>query len=133
MPRASIRWSWPTIPPRTSLLVSVPSKINQGGNSKFETYDYPGEYDSRDEGEFYSKRRMEEEEAPHKVASGVSHGRTFVAGFRFNVSDSERQDQDGTYVLTAVTHDAFEGAGISDPGGSGSSYSNSFSCIPVAV
>lgn len=119
--------------PTTSLLVSVPSKINQGGNTKFETYDYPGEYDTRDEGDFYTKRRIEEEEAPHKIVNGVSHARTFTAGFRFTVTDSERQDQDGTYVLTSVTHDAFEGAGISDPGGSGSSYSNSFTCIPVAV
>src|SRR5260370_14808653 len=46
--------------PSTSLLVPVPSKINQGGNSKFETYDYPGEYDTPDEGDFYSHRRIKQ-------------------------------------------------------------------------
>src|SRR5260370_32526286 len=119
--------------PSTSLLVPVPSKINQGGNSKFETYDYPGEYDTRDEGDFYAHRRIEEEEVPHAVVDGVNSARTFTAGFGFTVTESQRSDQDGTYVLTSVNHSAFEGAGISDPGGSGSSYSNSFTCIPVAV
>ncbi|MHB8501935.1 MAG: type VI secretion system Vgr family protein [Candidatus Acidiferrales bacterium] len=119
--------------PSTSLLVPVPSKIDQGGNTKFETYDYPGEYDSREEGDFYAHRRIEEEEVPHIVVDGVSHARTFTAGFRFDVTDSDRKDQDGTYVLSSVTHSAFEGAGISDPGGSGSNYSNSFTCIPIAA
>src|SRR5271169_88051 len=119
--------------PSTSLLVPVPSKIDQGGNSKLETYDYPGVYDSREEGEFYANRRIEEEEVPHAVVDGVGRARTFTAGFRFDVTNSDRKDQDGTYVLTSVTHSAFEGAGISDPSGSGSTYSNSFTCIPVAV
>jgi type VI secretion system secreted protein VgrG len=119
--------------PSTSLLVPVPSKINQGGNTKFETYDYPGEYDSREEGDFYAHRRIEEEEVPHSEVEGVSRGRTFTAGFRFDVTNSERKDQDGTYVLTSVTHTIFEGAGISDPDGATSTYTNSFTCIPVAV
>jgi type VI secretion system secreted protein VgrG len=119
--------------PTTTLLVSVPSQINQGGNTKFETYDYPGEYETRDEGEFYARRRMEEEEAPHTVVNGVSQCRTLTSGFRFTVTDSERKDQDGTYLLTSVSHSAFEGAGLSDPGGSGSSYTNSFVCIPIDV
>src|SRR5260370_26699281 len=119
--------------PSTSLLVSAASKINQGGNTRFETYDYPGEYDTRDEGEFYVHRRIEEEEAPHTIVNGVSRGRTFIAGFRITLTYSDRQEQDGTYLLTSVTHSAFEGAGISDPGGSGSSYTNNFTCIPIAV
>lgn len=119
--------------PSTSLLVPVPSKINQGGNTKFETYDYPGEYDSREEGDFYAHRRIEEEEVPHSEVEGVSRARTFTAGFRFDVTNSERKDQDGTYVLTSVTHTIFEGAGISDPDGATSTYTNSFTCIPVAV
>ena len=119
--------------PSTSLLVPVPSKIDQGGNTKFETYDYPGEYDSREEGEFYAHRRIEEEEVPHSVVDGVSRARTFTAGFRFDVTNSDRKDQDGTYVLTSVTHTIFEGAGISDPDGFTATYNNSFTCIPVAV
>ena len=119
--------------PRSNLQASTPSKINQGGNTKFEMYEYPGEYDSLEEGTDYTKRQMEEEEVPHAVIHGVSHCRPFSAGFRFSVSGSERKDQDGTYLLTAVSHMASEGAGLSDPGGSGSDYSNSFVCIPIAV
>ena len=119
--------------PRSNLQASTPSKINQGGNTKYEMYEYPGEYDSLEEGTDYTKRQMEEEEVPHAVIHGVSHCRPFSAGFRFTVSGSERKDQDGTYLLTTVSHMASEGAGLSDPGGSGSDYSNSFVCIPIAV
>ena len=119
--------------PRSNMQASTPSKINQGGNTKYEMYDYPGEYDSLDEGTEYTNRRMEEEEVPHVVINGVSHCRPFSAGFRFSVNGSERKDQDGSYLLTSVSHLATEVAGLSEGGGEGSDYSNSFVCTPIAV
>jgi type VI secretion system secreted protein VgrG len=117
--------------PSNSLLVEVSSKIRQGGNDHFEVFDFPGEYDTRDEGEAYVGARMEEEELPHATAAGESNCRSFVPGFRFDLSESDRDDQNGTYVLTSVTHTAFEAGSFSETGET--SYNNFFSCIPVAV
>jgi type VI secretion system secreted protein VgrG len=117
--------------PSNSLLVEVSSKIKQGGNDKFEVFDFPGEYDTRDEGEAYVGARMEEEELPHATATGESNCRSFVPGFRFDLSESDRDDQNGTYVLTSVTHTAFEAGSFSETGET--SYNNFFSCIRVAV
>ncbi|HEV2522879.1 MAG TPA: type VI secretion system tip protein TssI/VgrG [Candidatus Acidoferrales bacterium] len=114
-----------------SLLISEPSRINQGGNTKFESYDYPGEYETRDEGNHYTRARMEEEEAPHAVVTGTSNCLPLTPGFRVTVSKSQRKDQDGTYLLTSVNHSAFEGVGSSGEGGS--DYTNNFECIPIAV
>lgn len=94
-------------------------------------YDYPGEYDTRQEGETYVAERMEEEELPHISATGESNCRSFVSGFRFDLTESDREDQNGAYVLTSVTHTASETGTFSETGET--SYSNFFTCIPVAV
>src|SRR5260370_2061907 len=83
--------------PSTSLLVPVPSKINQGGNSKFETYYYPGEYDTRDEGDFYAHRRIEEEEVPHAVVAVPTPSLTFPPGFPFTFPKNYRSHHNGHY------------------------------------
>jgi type VI secretion system secreted protein VgrG len=117
--------------PSNSLLVQVASKIKQGGNDRFEVYDFPGEYDTREEGDEYVAARMEEEEVPHVNATGEGNCRSFVPGFRFDLTESDREDQNATYVLTSVTHTAFETGSFSDTGET--SYNNFFTCIPVSV
>jgi len=49
--------------PSTSLLSKIDSVIDQGGNKKYEIYDYPGEYLDRGRGDEVVRLRMEEEEA----------------------------------------------------------------------
>jgi type VI secretion system secreted protein VgrG len=118
--------------PSTSLLVTEKSKIKQRGFTAIEVYDYPGEYDSRSEGENYVRVRMEEEEIPHAVVSGSSDCRSFASGFSFKLQEFEktepgRSDQNGSYVLTKVIHNAFQGGFFADV--VNAEYSNSFICI----
>src|SRR5262245_33141383 len=119
--------------PSNSLLASVDSQITQGSHDKFEIYDYPGEYETRAGGDGWVRVRMEEEAAAHAVIHGAGGCRSFVSGFRFDLSKHFRRDQNGAYVLTSIAHSAqqngFEGAN----GDGTSSYGNSFTCIPHSV
>jgi len=113
--------------PSTNLHAEVLSQISQGGNQKFETYDHPGEYEKRNQGDEWAKRRIEEEEASHATIEGESDVRTFVSGFKFDLTGHERGDQNACFVLTSVTHEGEEGGFYSGSGSvTDSTYKNSF-------
>jgi type VI secretion system secreted protein VgrG len=119
--------------PSTTLLSTVNGRISQGGNNRFEIYDFPGEYEKRGEGDSYAKKRIEEEEAPHLIGSGTSTCRYLAAGFKFELQGFDRRDQNGNYVLTSVSHSGHIG-GSYETGQQGDvHYSNIFKCIPAAV
>jgi len=134
--------------PTTNLLVGVPSTV-KGSETKYETYDYPGEYTKKDQGDKIAKVRMEEQEASHLVIRGDGFCRTFTSGFTFDLSEHYRKDANETYVLVEVHHDASAG----DSYGTGGqflrktkkrlqgeeetetkeAYSNRFTCIPKKI
>jgi type VI secretion system secreted protein VgrG len=121
--------------PSTSLAVNVASTINVGGNGKYEVYDYPGEYLKKAQGEHLAKLRMEEEEAPHVVASGSGTCRAFTPGYKFDLAGHSPQ-MDKCYVLIEVQHMASVGESYSDfnsRGDTEESYSNHFTCMPFDV
>ena len=120
--------------PSTDLGVKEPSIVSVDGNSKYEVYDYPGEYLKKAQGETTAKTRMQEEETTHLLATGSSDCRGFVTGYRFDLEGHPRKDMNKTYVLAEVRHSAT--VGHSYYGGAATSeeqYSNSFSCIPHSV
>lgn len=119
--------------PSSSLLSGSQGRVDQGGNKTWEIYDYPGEYEKRDEGDSYVKVRMDEEETPHDVVTGTSNCRTLIAGFRFDLTEHRRSDQNGTYVLTSVHHTAHEGGTYLGSDDASALYSNVFVAIPFAV
>jgi type VI secretion system secreted protein VgrG len=120
--------------PSTSLAAEVTSQINQGGNQRFEVFDYPGEYEKRGEGDAWVKLRIEEEEAEHSVVTGDSDCRGFISGYKFELYGHERRDQNGSYVLTSLTHTAEEGGFYSGAGStSDSTYSNTFTAIKATI
>jgi type VI secretion system secreted protein VgrG len=119
--------------PSTSLLSSVKSTINQGGNQNYEIFDYPGEYEKKNQGDVQSKLRIEEQELPHEVVHGDGNCRTFSSGFRFELTEHERKDQNTQYVLTDVAHSASSGHFHSRKSDADAAYSNSFTCTPLTV
>jgi type VI secretion system secreted protein VgrG len=122
--------------PTTDLMTNIDTKLQHGGNTKYEVYDYPGEYEKRGDGDTWVRLRMEEQEAAYAVDTGESNCRPFSAGFKFNLTNHNRQDQNGSYVLTSVTHSATEGGTYPGAGGGGEGeglYSNFFTCIPYDV
>lgn len=120
--------------PNTSLMANVQTVAEIGGNTKYEIYDYPGVHINKSEGDTLTKIRMEEEEALHHLATGSGNCRSFASGFKINLDEHSRNDQNGDYLLTEVTHSASVGDSYSGSGkGSSEIYSNHFTCIPSSV
>ena len=120
--------------PSTSLMSNEESIFKVGGNDKYEIYDYPGEYPKKGEGSNRTKIRMQEEEALHLIGAGSGNCRTFIPGYRFDLSGHARSDQNQTYLLTEVQHTASVGASYSGTEGQSEEfYSNHFRCIPYSV
>jgi type VI secretion system secreted protein VgrG len=119
--------------PSTNLMVNEPTVYEVGGNSKFEIYDYPGEYLTKGAGESLARVRMQEEEAEHLVAHGMSQCRMFVSGYKFTLEEHPRKDMNTDYVLTEMQHTAVTDAYPSSRPAEGESYSNTFTCIPLSV
>ncbi|MGH9628372.1 MAG: type VI secretion system Vgr family protein [Bryobacteraceae bacterium] len=119
--------------PSRSLLSAAPTTISDG-DARLEIFEYPGEFDTLAESEQISVLRMEEEEVPHTLASGVGSCREFSAGSRFELVEHPRKDQNGKYVLTSVTHSGNNGEILGlEEAESSAEYSNTFTCIPIAV
>ncbi len=117
--------------PSTSLMTSNPTKLTLKGMSKFELYDYPGEYQVKGAGDAITKIRMEEEEAPYNVVSGASECCTFTPGGKFSLVEHEVAAEKGGYVVTAIQHHASDtsyGSSTDE-----AEYSNTFTCIPDSV
>ena len=120
--------------PRTNLLSTEPTIVTVNKNGGYELYDYPGEYETKSQGQSLAKLRMQEEETPCHAASGASCCRAFSSGFRFDLTDFYRNDVNRSYVLTEVQHIASMGATY----GSGRPaappyYNNQFKCIPYGT
>ena len=120
--------------PNTSLMANVSTVAQIGGNTKYEMYDYPGIHTNKSEGETLAKVRMQEEEAWHHLITGTGNCRSFASGYKFHLDSHSRQDMNGDFVLTEVTHSASVGDSYSGSGGSShETYSNHFVCIPLTV
>jgi type VI secretion system secreted protein VgrG len=110
---------------RTTTVVSMNDK-------KFELYDYPGGYGTKDVGGERSKLRMEEEEAPCDVVRGAGTCCTFTPGGTFTISDHDCQSEVGKqYVVTAVEHWARDVSHTNSD--EPAEYGNTFTCIPDGV
>src|SRR5262245_14825410 len=79
--------------PSTNLAVTVDSALTNSGPMKYEIYDYPGEYGKKADGEALVKIRIEEEEAQSSIISGKSSCRSFSSGFKFDLKEHYRPDQ----------------------------------------
>jgi len=85
-------------------IVSNASIDRQHPASAFEIYDYPGEFDDRDEGEAYAKVRIQELQARHEVLRAQGTVRGACVGSKFQLEDHPRDDQNGRdYLITAVS------------------------------
>ena len=121
--------------PSTSLAANVGSNVTVADNSKYEIYDYPGEYLKKQQGRDLVKIRMEEEEAVHFLMRGAGTCRAFTSGYRFDLVGHYRKDLNKSYVLTELQHMASAGESYRSGAGSalGETYSNNFTCIPHDV
>ena len=98
-------------------------------SERYDLYDFPGNYLTRDLGEQYAKIRLEEQEAQRLILAGTSNCRHFTTGYKFDLEDTTGQGADGTYVLLSVAHSASATSYRSD-GIEPFIYENQFRAIP---
>lgn len=121
--------------PSNSLLTSAETVINLPGNTRYEVFDFPGDYVETGSGQTYTDTRMEEDEAQHNLVTGTSTCKSFFPGCWFELKEHEIAAENGQYVLTSVQHSARNASDASDDGMSGGAdeYLNSFRCMPRSV
>lgn len=97
-------------------------------------YDYPGDYEEPDRGKTVKQIRMEELVVQRKRGSGMTGCPRLIPGHKFTMDNHPRGSFNQGYLITSLSHSGEEPQVLEEEAGNeGSSYSNSFSCIPVDV
>ena len=115
--------------PNTSLFSTI---SGPGYVSSFENYDYPGNYQSKDDGDRYARLREEEREVCLVTVRGRSNCMGFECGYKFTLSEHFRDAANIDYSLIALSHrgqNASYRSGHTDP----FEYSNEFEAISNSV
>ena len=119
--------------PRLNLKGEAQAK-NDG---KLEAYDYPGEYDTSDEGNGLAKVRLEEIQAGRQIGMGHSDCRRFIPGYRFKLDQHPRPDLNKECLIVHVSHAGSQpqvlGADGAANGSDDAMYQNQFECIHADV
>ncbi len=120
--------------PQTGLMSQVNTVVKLDGNSKYEFYDFPGEYEKKGDGDGDTKIRMEEEEVPYNMIKGGSICRSFGPGGKFKIKKHHSASESGKgYSIISTMHSASVGSTYESGGSGGFTYQNSFTCIPDSV
>lgn len=121
--------------PSSPLDTQTNSRVKIGNNTKFEVYDYPGEYEHKGDGQSDTNSRMEAAESRYDTVTGQSLCRSFSPGYKFTLKKHAAGSEQGKkFVITAVQHAANIGASYETGGQTaGAIYTNSFRCLPDAV
>jgi type VI secretion system secreted protein VgrG len=107
-------------------------KVNVAGQDPEEIYDYPGEYEDRDDGDRYARIRLEEQEMPDTIVRGVGNCRAFIAGYKFDLKDHYRRDFNTSYIITRLRISVASNAFQTDANPR-EDYTNRFETIPASV
>ncbi|MCP5069584.1 MAG: type VI secretion system tip protein VgrG [bacterium] len=102
-----------------------------------EVYDYPGGFQQDTDGKRYANVRQEEIDVLSQVAHGESNFRSLTAGKTFKIVDHPRDSLRQVYLCTSATHTGTD-EGVVDAEGrvvghGGTTFENSFECIPAKV
>ncbi|QRK05075.1 type VI secretion system tip protein VgrG [Archangium violaceum] len=93
-----------------------------GEQARFEQYEYPGNFTQQHVGEQRGRVRLESHEVRARTLRGQSRVRWFIPGHRFSLTEHDRDDVNGDYVLRWVSHSATV-----------EQYANSFEAFPAAT
>lgn len=115
---------------RPSAVIRTNKNINRRHNeSKYEIYDFPGEYLQKTDGDHYAAVRMDELSTRFEVAHGTTNARGLCVGATFRLSGQPREDQNREYLAIGAGYDlefsAYEGLPEPNPG----SYHCSFGAL----
>lgn len=89
------------VKPRANLLaIAKGSKIPI--DSKFEVFDFPGNYATTGAGDRYADIRLEELQTEFEVARGETDSRGITTGAKFTLGGHSREDQNKAYVVLST-------------------------------
>jgi type VI secretion system secreted protein VgrG len=83
-------------------LVTSRDKPRPHPHADYEIYDFPGGYTETDDGERYSRMRMEELQADHETIQGFGEVRGAAPGRLFTLKRHPRADQNRDYLITSA-------------------------------
>jgi type VI secretion system secreted protein VgrG len=120
--------------PSTNLGTSAETIVSVPGNTKFELFEYPGTYASKDDGQPLADVRIEEVEAGCDVVRGSGYVRAMTPGGKFKVREHRSATERGkSFVVIQVKHDAQELMAYETGAGADFGYENTFVCIPASA
>jgi type VI secretion system secreted protein VgrG len=106
---------------------------SQGFDEAEELYDYPGRYNTPDEGERLALVWLQAEEARRETVSASSNVRGLTPGYYFNLREHYRRNANVKYYVVQVQHFASAGEFRAWDANADLDYHNNFTCIPQEV
>jgi type VI secretion system secreted protein VgrG len=104
-----------------------------GVSVPLEVYDYPGEYELPGDVTDWGDLRMEEQEHDHTVAHGTGTGRAMMPGYKFDLTQADRPEQNINYLIVSVTHKGQEGSFVAGADAQNAEYANSYVAHPSSI
>ncbi|HET8706932.1 MAG TPA: type VI secretion system tip protein VgrG, partial [Pseudomonadales bacterium] len=86
--------------PSVDLLVNKEQQ-RRYDHSKYEVFDYPGEYIQKADGTHYASVRLEELQAQFELANAESDARGICVGYLLNMTRHPRSDQNREYLIVS--------------------------------
>ncbi len=94
---------------------------NSGRDEGLEFSDYPGRYATQGDGSHYAGLRAEEFEASRTAGVGQSNCGRLAPGHTFELTEHPSEPQNGSYLLTSVTHEGKQATTRTSTGSNGRS------------
>jgi type VI secretion system secreted protein VgrG len=113
-----------------------PLLVKQSGKDQPEIFEYPGEYETRNDGDLQARIRLEELEWQRHTIAGAAECRAFRSGHKFNLTIPGGGPNEGSYLLLNVNHHASQAGEIGSESGDGQNaltYTVGFGAIPAGV
>lgn len=107
----------------------LPEVEPEHAKSSYEVFDFPGDYDTHDEGEAYVASRIEEVHTRARSWTGSGRLRSFHVGRSFTFADHPRDDQNGEYLITSTEYEFTDPGFESTDAAEGSGYRCTFTAI----
>lgn len=111
--------------PKANLLVKSNLKESHA-HADHEFFDYPGRYTETGAGDNFVRQRIEEHHARFERCEGQCNARGLAVGYRFNLEEFPRKDQNREYLITSANYHLLLDEYFSESAGSGEE--NFFDC-----
>lgn len=98
-----------------------------------EVYDYPGDYLTKDDGDRYSRIRLEEQELRSSIIRAESNCLGLECGYKFTLEDHLREDANQEYLITSLWQSGKNSSYSAKSDPTAFEYHNRLEAIPSSV